>query len=84
MDKHQTATKHAFLSVKEAADYLHINPSTLYRLVKAGEAPAGAFRVGGQWRFDAAKLALWLSERGATGIARRMIELHASKVRKRS
>ncbi len=30
--------------------YLHVHPSTIYRLLKKQGLPA--FRVGGRWRFD--------------------------------
>jgi excisionase family DNA binding protein len=74
VDKHTTTTTHAVLSVKQTADYLRISPSTLYRLVKAGAAPRGAYRADGGLRFDAARLARWLREQGATSMPRWLAE----------
>jgi len=34
--------------LQEAAEFLRLNPRTLYRLVKAGSFPA--FKVGRSWR----------------------------------
>lgn len=38
------------LTVKELADYLRVHPTTIYRLLRAGELPG--FRVGSDWRFN--------------------------------
>src|ERR1700735_4198326 len=38
------------LTVKELADYLQVNQTTIYRLVRRSEVPA--FKVGGDWRFN--------------------------------
>ena len=46
-----TSESPKFLSVREAADYLRINPSTLYRMLERHEIP-GAFQVGKLWRFN--------------------------------
>lgn len=37
------------MTVKEAADFLRVHRSTIYRLLKANRLP-GAFRVGSDWR----------------------------------
>lgn len=37
------------ITVKEAADFLRVHRSTIYRLLKAKRLP-GAFRVGSDWR----------------------------------
>jgi len=39
------------LTVDEAAKMLKIHPETVRRLAREGKLP-GAYRVGGQWRFD--------------------------------
>jgi excisionase family DNA binding protein len=36
------------LTVGEIADYLRVNPTTIYRRLKRQELPA--FKVGGNWR----------------------------------
>jgi excisionase family DNA binding protein len=45
------------LTVKEAADYLRIHTSTIYRLLKRKELPA--FRVGSDWRFNVEDIDRW-------------------------
>ncbi len=45
------------LTVKEAADYLKVHPSTLYRLLKERRVPA--FRVGSDWRLIREELDRW-------------------------
>lgn len=45
------APKAQFLTVKEAAAFLRINPNTLYRQLKHSRVP-GAFRIGADWRID--------------------------------
>jgi excisionase family DNA binding protein len=45
------------LTVKEAADYLRIHTSTIYRLLKRKQLPA--FRVGSDWRFNVEDIDRW-------------------------
>lgn len=45
------------LSVKEMADYLRVDPSTIYRLVRRREIPA--FRVSWGWRFNLEHVKEW-------------------------
>lgn len=47
----------AILVLKEAADYLNISPSTLYRMVQRGKFPA--FRVLHEWRFRIDVIDMW-------------------------
>ncbi len=49
-----------WLKLEEAAEYLKIGRSTLYKLAQAGRTPA--HKVGYTWRFDAAELDQWLKE----------------------
>jgi excisionase family DNA binding protein len=42
---------------------LHVHPTTLYRLVKAGKIPS--FRIGGEWRFRTDVLERWIAEQTA-------------------
>jgi excisionase family DNA binding protein/PAS domain S-box-containing protein len=46
-----------FLTVKEVAAYLQVNQTTIYRRVRRSEIPA--FKVGGDWRFDTARVDAW-------------------------
>ena len=48
------------LAIKEAAEYLHVGPMTLWRLAQRGEIPA--FRVGWGWRFSVETLDRWRFE----------------------
>lgn len=44
-------------TVKDAAAYLHVHPSTVYRLLKEKQLPA--FKVGTNWRFYQADIETW-------------------------
>ncbi len=48
----------AFLTTGEVLSYLHVNPRTIYRLIRAGELPA--VRIGRQWRFRQSDLNDWV------------------------
>ncbi len=48
------------LKLTEAARYLHVNPSTLYRLLKHKEIPG---RKIGRWRLQRKALDAWMRER---------------------
>lgn len=45
------------VTVKELSRYLHVHPTTIYRLLKREELPA--FKVGNRWRFDLRKIDEW-------------------------
>lgn len=47
-----------WLMVEEAAQYLKLGRSTVYRLAQENKLPAHKF--GWQWRFDAAELDEWM------------------------
>ncbi len=47
-----------WLTVEDAAQYLKLGRSTVYRLAQEGKLPAHKF--GRQWRFDAAELDEWM------------------------
>lgn len=47
-----------WLTMKEAADYLKMGRSTVYKLLREGALPA--HKVGREWRFDAAELDEWI------------------------
>jgi excisionase family DNA binding protein len=49
------------LTVRELADYLRVNPSTIYRLLKMKQLPA--FRIGSDWRFNLEEIERWRVER---------------------
>ena len=47
------------LTVDEAAEYLRIPKSSLYKLAQEGKIPAQ--KVGRHWRFHKATLEMWLA-----------------------
>jgi excisionase family DNA binding protein len=48
------------LTVRNVAEYLHVHPSTIYRLVKKRQLPA--FRVGSDWRFNRESIDRWRAD----------------------
>lgn len=49
------------MTVVEVSEYLHVHPSTIYRLLRKKEIPA--FRVGSDWRFNRESIDSWRNER---------------------
>ena len=49
------------MTVMEVAEYLHVHPSTIYRLLRKQEIPA--FRVGSDWRFNRESIDGWRTAR---------------------
>jgi len=47
-----------WLTLEEAANYLKMGKSTIYKLAREGNIPA--HRAGRIWRFDAAELDKWM------------------------
>ena len=48
------------MTVSEVAQYLRVNPQTVYRKAKAGELPA--VRIGRAIRFRRSELDAWMKE----------------------
>jgi len=48
------------LTVGNVAEYLHVHPSTIYRLLKKGQLPA--FKVGSDWRFNREAIDRWRAD----------------------
>lgn len=48
------------LTVREAAEYLRVHESSIYRLSKEGKIPA--YKVGRGWRFKKDKIDEWLHQ----------------------
>ena len=48
------------MTVGEVSEYLHVHPSTIYRLIKRNKIPA--FRIGSDWRFNIETIDKWRSE----------------------
>jgi excisionase family DNA binding protein len=45
------------LTVEEAAEYLRVSRSTIYRLLKSHQIPA--FKIGSDWRFNREQIDKW-------------------------
>ena len=52
------------MTVSEVAEYLRVNPQTVYRKAKAGELPA--VRIGRAIRFRRSELDAWLKGLGSS------------------
>jgi excisionase family DNA binding protein len=48
------------LTLEEVAEYLHVHPSTVYRLLKNRRIPA--FRMGSDWRFNQESIEQWVKK----------------------
>lgn len=53
-------TTSPLLTVKDVANYLGVTQRTVYRLMKEHSLPA--CKVGGQWRFKAESLEVWMRQ----------------------
>jgi excisionase family DNA binding protein len=51
------------MTLEDVAQYLHVHPSTVYRLLKNRSIPA--FKVGSDWRFNQDSIERWIKEREA-------------------
>jgi excisionase family DNA binding protein len=49
------------LTLEDVATFLHVHPSTIYRMLKKGEIPA--FKIGSDWRFNQQSIERWIRER---------------------
>ena len=47
------------MTVEEVAEFLNVNPMTVYRMLKRRAIPA--YKVANQWRFERAELNAWLA-----------------------
>lgn len=50
----------SLMSIKEAADYLRVSSTTVYKLAQNGAIPAT--KVGGSWRFSRGLLDDWIAQ----------------------
>jgi excisionase family DNA binding protein len=48
------------MTVKELADYLRVNRTTVYKLLRTGQLPG--YRVGWEWRFNRVAIEKWQKE----------------------
>ena len=56
MGRKKMKTTNIYL-VDEVSEYLRFHPHTIRKLAREGKIPA--FKVGGQWRFDAQAIDQW-------------------------
>jgi excisionase family DNA binding protein len=58
------------MTVKEIAEYLKLNPATIYKLARSGDIPAA--KVASEWRFPKELVDDWLFARaGGKGRVKR-------------
>jgi len=48
------------MTVQDVAEYLNVDPKTVYRMVKRGDLPG--FKVGGSWRFRREDIDDWIAQ----------------------
>ncbi len=48
------------MTLEEAAEFLKVHPSTIYRLVKKRSLPA--FKMGSDWRFNQESIERWIED----------------------
>ena len=48
------------MTVQEVAEYLNVDPKTVYRMVNRGELPG--FKVSGTWRFRREDIDQWIDD----------------------
>lgn len=61
MEKEITLEKEKrLLTIDEIAEFLHMNPMTVYSWVKDGKIPA--FKIGKVWRFRQIEIDKWLKK----------------------
>ncbi len=62
MEKEITFEKEKrLLTIDEIAEFLHMNPMTVYSWVKDGKIPA--FKIGKVWRFRKTEIDEWLKNK---------------------
>jgi excisionase family DNA binding protein len=49
------------LTLEEAAEFLKVHPSTIYRLLRKHKIPA--FKIGSDWRFNRESIEKWIEKR---------------------
>ncbi len=65
MERPQFPGPKKVMTVREVAAYLHVHPSTIYRLVRQNQIPA--FRIGSDWRFNIEAIDRWRRQQEKTG-----------------
>ena len=55
----------AVMTVKELSAYLHVHPTTIYRLLRNRQIPG--FRIDGDWRFHIKAIDEWRAQKEVSG-----------------
>jgi len=50
-----------FMTIKEIAEYLHLNERTVYKWAQEGTIPGS--KLGSTWRFRRSEVDLWVEQR---------------------
>jgi excisionase family DNA binding protein len=53
------------MTVREVSTYLHVHPTTIYRLLKQHQIPG--FQMGSDWRFNIESIDRWCLEQEKPG-----------------
>ena len=61
-------TDDQLMSVKELADYLNVNISTVYQWSQQGQVPA--MKIGKMWRYRRAEIEDWLNQSRSPAVER--------------
>jgi excisionase family DNA binding protein len=56
------------MTVNEVAAYLHVHPTTVYKMMKRKELPG--FRIGSDWRFHRTDILRWIKEKQESAMLR--------------
>ena len=62
-------TPEVILTLPEVAEYLKLNPKTIYRLAQRGDLPG--FKAGASWRFKLSDIEAWIENNMNTPPRRR-------------
>jgi excisionase family DNA binding protein len=49
-----------FMTLKQVAEYLHLNERTIYKWAQEGTIPGS--KLGGTWRFRKSEVDLWVEQ----------------------
>jgi excisionase family DNA binding protein len=61
MNPRDAAVLSPIMTIKEVAEYLHVHPTTLYKMIRLGEIPS--FKIGSDHRFRRNEIEEWIIER---------------------
>lgn len=65
MRRRHPSMPNRMMTVAEVARYLHVQPITIYKLIRKGQLPG--FKIGTEYRFDRDELKKWIAEHEVKG-----------------